>query len=161
MSASTHLSRSALVALGLIHAFGVNSMYGLVYRNGYIDALIHLRDHGPHLLPGSDIPILTKFTGIGPPFYAFSHSNKWQSCNLLVWRYSPDDNEPRKLSGTRVQAPPYSHSAPGMSQGGFTLNCGQATAGKKDTIQSSIRLDSPANEIAAFVNQGYATSAQN
>ena len=61
-----YLNRSAVVALGLIHAFGMNSMYGLVYRNGYYNALIHLRDHGPHLLPGSDIPILTRFTGIGP-----------------------------------------------------------------------------------------------
>ena len=66
MSESMPLNRGALVALGLIHAFGINSMYGLVYRNGYYDALIRLRDHGPHLLPGSDIPILTRFTGIGP-----------------------------------------------------------------------------------------------
>ena len=61
-----YLNRSALVALGLIRAFGINSMYGLVYRNGYYDALIHLRDHGPHLLSGSDIPIFTRFTGIRP-----------------------------------------------------------------------------------------------
>ena len=66
MSESRHLNRNALVALCLIHAFGMYSMYGLVYRNGYYNALIRLRDHGPHLLPGSDIPILTKFTGIGP-----------------------------------------------------------------------------------------------
>ena len=65
MSESTRLNPSVLVALSLIHAFGMNSMYGLVYRNGYYDALVHLRDHGPHLLPGSNIPILTNFTGIG------------------------------------------------------------------------------------------------
>lgn len=65
MSESTPLDRSVLVAIGLIHAFGINSMYGLVYRNGYYDALIQLRDHGPHLLPGSNVPILKKFTGIG------------------------------------------------------------------------------------------------
>lgn len=41
-------------------------MYGLVYRNGDYDALIHLQDHGPHLLPGSDTPILKNFSGIGP-----------------------------------------------------------------------------------------------
>jgi hypothetical protein len=40
-------------------------MYGLVYRNGYIDALLRLREYGPHVLPGSNIPILTRFTGIG------------------------------------------------------------------------------------------------
>lgn len=41
-------------------------MYGLVYRNGYIEALINLKDHGPHYLPGSDNPILAYFTGIKP-----------------------------------------------------------------------------------------------
>jgi len=40
-------------------------MYGLVYCNGYIDALLRLRDHGPHVLPGSNITILKRFTGIG------------------------------------------------------------------------------------------------
>ena len=66
MSESTHLNRVALVALSSIYVFGIYSMYGLVHRNGYYDALIRLRDYGPHLLPGSDIPILTRFTGIGP-----------------------------------------------------------------------------------------------
>ena len=55
MNESVHLNRSALIALALIHLFGLNSMYGLVYRNGYYDAVIRLRDHGPHLLPGTDI----------------------------------------------------------------------------------------------------------
>ena len=59
-------NRHALVALVIIFAFGLNSMYGLVYRNGYINALIRIYDVGPHILPGSDIPILTKFTGINP-----------------------------------------------------------------------------------------------
>ena len=59
-------NRHALLALTTIFAFGLNSMYVAVYRNGYIDALIRLRDVGPHVLPGSDIPILTKFTGIRP-----------------------------------------------------------------------------------------------
>ena len=57
-------STGFVAALGLIHAFGVNSMYGLVYRNGYIQALINLWKNGPYVLPGSDVPILTKFTGL-------------------------------------------------------------------------------------------------
>lgn len=54
----------SVLALSLIGSFGLNSMFGLVYRNGYIGALLDLRDHGPHLLPGSNIPILKRFTGI-------------------------------------------------------------------------------------------------
>jgi hypothetical protein len=40
-------------------------MYGLIYRNGYIDALLELKAKGPHLLPGSTHPILARFTRIG------------------------------------------------------------------------------------------------
>lgn len=56
----------AILALLAIHLFGMNSMYGLIYRNGYIDALFHLRDNGPQLLPGSSHPIRTWYTGIRP-----------------------------------------------------------------------------------------------
>ena len=59
-------NRHALVALATIFAFGLNSMYDLVYRKGYINALIRLHDVGPYVLPGSDIQILTKFTGFNP-----------------------------------------------------------------------------------------------
>ena len=59
-------SRVSIAALTLIHAFGVNSMYGQVWRNGYIQALLKLREVGPYHLPGSKTPILTTFTGIGP-----------------------------------------------------------------------------------------------
>jgi hypothetical protein len=41
-------------------------MYGLVVQNGYVKALLQLRNHGPHLLPGSNHPILTRFIGIPP-----------------------------------------------------------------------------------------------
>lgn len=66
MNELMYRNRGALVALALVHAFGIISMYGLAYRNGYFNALIRLRDQGPHFLPGSDVPILTRFTGIGP-----------------------------------------------------------------------------------------------
>ena len=60
------VSGAALVVLSAVHLFGLDSMYGLVCRNGYIDALINLREHGPHYLPGSTNPILTYFTGFPP-----------------------------------------------------------------------------------------------
>lgn len=59
-------NRTTVSALLLIFIFGLNSMYGLVYRNGYYDALIHIRDYGPHVLPGSQNLILTRFTLIRP-----------------------------------------------------------------------------------------------
>lgn len=64
MASQTSSTKRSIFALSLIGAFGVNSMYGLVWRNGYIASLLHLRDHGPYVLPGSSIPILTSFTGI-------------------------------------------------------------------------------------------------
>jgi hypothetical protein len=64
MSTQDSTTRNSVLALSLIGSFGVNSMYGLLYRNGYIDALLRLRDHGPYVLPGSNIPILTRFTSI-------------------------------------------------------------------------------------------------
>lgn len=39
-------------------------MFGLLYRNGYYDALIRLRDEGWHVFPDTDTPIITDFTGI-------------------------------------------------------------------------------------------------
>ncbi|KAI1413658.1 hypothetical protein F5Y13DRAFT_179375 [Hypoxylon sp. FL1857] len=54
-----------VVALLLIYAFAANALLGLLYRNGYYEALIQLRDEGPHHLPGSSNPILTRYTGIG------------------------------------------------------------------------------------------------
>ncbi|PGH00927.1 hypothetical protein AJ80_09089 [Polytolypa hystricis UAMH7299] len=50
----------------LVHLVGLNAMYGLVLRNGYIEALIRLRDVGPHVLPGSNNPILKRYTLIPP-----------------------------------------------------------------------------------------------
>lgn len=56
----------AVAVLTLIHLVGLKAMYGLVLCNSYYDALIHLRDHGPHVLPGSNNPILTRFSGFVP-----------------------------------------------------------------------------------------------
>ncbi|KAL7626524.1 hypothetical protein AAE478_003296 [Parahypoxylon ruwenzoriense] len=59
--------RRALVVVALlcVYVFGANALYGLLFRNGYYDALIRLRDEGPHYLPGSTNAILTRYTGIG------------------------------------------------------------------------------------------------
>ncbi|KAI1454018.1 hypothetical protein F4805DRAFT_338317 [Annulohypoxylon moriforme] len=54
-----------VVALLFIYAFAANALFGLLYRNGYYEALVRLRDEGPHHLPGSSNPILTFYTGIG------------------------------------------------------------------------------------------------
>ncbi|KAH6972335.1 hypothetical protein BKA56DRAFT_493338 [Ilyonectria sp. MPI-CAGE-AT-0026] len=56
----------ALAALGLLVAISLDSLYGLLYRNGYFHALIRLRNQGPHHLPGSYSPILTRYVGIPP-----------------------------------------------------------------------------------------------
>ncbi|KAI2462736.1 hypothetical protein F4781DRAFT_441994 [Annulohypoxylon bovei var. microspora] len=54
-----------VVVLLFIYAFAANALFGLLYRNGYYEALVRLRDEGPHHLPGSSNPILKFYTGIG------------------------------------------------------------------------------------------------
>ena len=61
-----NVNTSALVALVGVGWMSIHAMYGLVFRNGYVDALVRLRDHGPHVLPGTDHPILTRFNGVPP-----------------------------------------------------------------------------------------------
>ncbi len=53
-----------LVALSLLFILAVDSMWGTIFRNGYYNALIDLRDHGPYVLPGSNTPIKRSYTGI-------------------------------------------------------------------------------------------------
>jgi hypothetical protein len=60
------INHPAILTLGIVHAVGIGAMYGLVLRNGYVKALFRLWEHGPHLLPGSNHPILTRFVGIPP-----------------------------------------------------------------------------------------------
>ncbi|KAI1103759.1 hypothetical protein F4804DRAFT_216143 [Jackrogersella minutella] len=63
---TSHLRKGVVVAaLLLIYAFGVNALFGLLYRNGYFHALVRLRDEGPYHLPGSSNAILSFYTGIG------------------------------------------------------------------------------------------------
>jgi hypothetical protein len=51
-----------ILLLALI-PFGIFSMHILMHRNGYYAAMIHLRDFGPHLLPGTEDPLVRRFTG--------------------------------------------------------------------------------------------------
>lgn len=62
-------NRVPIVLLLLLQAVAIDSMWGFIFRNGYYDALVRLRDIGPHLLPGSDTPLQERYTGIGPVDY--------------------------------------------------------------------------------------------
>ena len=46
--------------------FSVYRIWGTLWQNGYFEALIHLWNHGPYVLPGSSNPILTTYTPIRP-----------------------------------------------------------------------------------------------
>ena len=48
----------------MIFLLALDSMWLGHMRNGYYDALVYIRDVGPHLLPGSDTPIQETYTGI-------------------------------------------------------------------------------------------------
>ncbi|KAI1803502.1 hypothetical protein F4811DRAFT_327968 [Daldinia bambusicola] len=56
----------ALSAPVFLYVFLGICFWGQLYRNGYFDALLRLRDEGPHHLPGSGDAIRTYYTGIGP-----------------------------------------------------------------------------------------------
>ncbi|KAI1469275.1 uncharacterized protein F4812DRAFT_470295 [Daldinia caldariorum] len=49
-----------------LYIFAVGCLWGHLYRNGYLDALLRLKNEGPHHLPGSENAIRTFYTGIGP-----------------------------------------------------------------------------------------------
>lgn len=70
MGYSEHPTAINVLAVLLILAF--YSMWGMSNRNAYFDTLRKLRDNGPHFLPGSTVPLLTKYTGIGPVDYGLS-----------------------------------------------------------------------------------------
>lgn len=62
-------NRVPVFLLLLLQAVAFDSMWGFIFRNGYYDALVRLRDIGPHNLPGSDTPLQERYTGIGPVDY--------------------------------------------------------------------------------------------
>lgn len=53
-----------LTVLLLVFAFAVDSMWLLLFRNTYMATLARIRDVGPRYLPGSGIPIRSRYTGI-------------------------------------------------------------------------------------------------
>ena len=58
------LIRGTQVFLVLLAAFGLYSTLYLVSENGTIDLMQQIRDHGPHILPGTKAPLKRRFTGI-------------------------------------------------------------------------------------------------
>lgn len=54
-----------LTLLIFLLPFGLLSMHILKHRNGYYASTVHLRDYGPHLLPGTQEPLVRKYTGNG------------------------------------------------------------------------------------------------
>ncbi|KAI1457391.1 hypothetical protein F4805DRAFT_177111 [Annulohypoxylon moriforme] len=55
------LSAPALMAVGL---FGLNSMFGQIYRNGYIERIGRILASQQPTLPGSHTPLLTRYLGL-------------------------------------------------------------------------------------------------
>jgi len=53
-----------LALVVLLQFIGFYVMYTVPFLNGYVDKLMHLRDHGPYVLPGSQNPILLDAWGI-------------------------------------------------------------------------------------------------
>lgn len=52
------------LSLLLLSAAGFYSTWSLLMNNGTVDQMIHIRDVGPRLLPGTQEPIKTSYTGI-------------------------------------------------------------------------------------------------
>ena len=57
--------RITQVFLLLLAACGFYSTWCLVYNNGTVKMMEQIRDHGPHILPGTKEPLKKNFTGIG------------------------------------------------------------------------------------------------
>ena len=56
----------AVPALTAIGVFGLNSMFGQIYRNGYIGQLGEVLASPKPVLPGSQAPLLTRYLGLSP-----------------------------------------------------------------------------------------------
>lgn len=59
------LIRFTQILLLLLAAFGFYSTWYLIYNNGSVSLMEQIRDHGPHILPGTEAPLKRKYTGIG------------------------------------------------------------------------------------------------
>jgi hypothetical protein len=81
---------SLLLALALLTAllpFGLLSMHVLMHRNGYYASMVHLRDYGPHLLPGTQDPLVRTYTGNGFLDY-------WLTVLVCFFANAVDGSEP-------------------------------------------------------------------
>jgi hypothetical protein len=66
---------------------GIFSMHILMRRNGYYDSMVHLRDFGPHLLPGTKDPLVRKYIGNGFLDY-------WLTVLVCFFANTVDGSEP-------------------------------------------------------------------
>jgi hypothetical protein len=69
MAVSRTITVTTLVLLELL---AIKSMHLQIHQNGYYAALVDLRDNGPHLLPGSNIPLKKLYLGIEPIDFVFA-----------------------------------------------------------------------------------------
>lgn len=67
--------------------FGLLSMHILMHRNGYYASMVHLRDYGPHLLPGTQDPLVRTYTGNGFLDY-------WLTVLVCFFANAVDGSEP-------------------------------------------------------------------
>ncbi|KAK4448658.1 hypothetical protein QBC34DRAFT_426103 [Podospora aff. communis PSN243] len=61
--------RAAAIEVPLLAAtglFGLNSMFGQIYRNGYAEQVLKILDSPSPTLPGSQSPLLARYTGVPP-----------------------------------------------------------------------------------------------
>ena len=61
MISSINLSK---VALGFLSAAGYYATWYILLNNGSTDHMAHIRDVGPRLLPGTEEPVRTVYTGV-------------------------------------------------------------------------------------------------
>ncbi len=57
-------NKTVICPLLCIELLAIHSMWIQIHRNGHYARMVHLRDNGPHLLPGSTIPLKKQYVGI-------------------------------------------------------------------------------------------------
>jgi hypothetical protein len=67
--------------------YGLLSMHFLMHRNGYYASMVHLRDYGPHLLPGTQDVLVQTYTGNGFLDY-------WLTVLVCFFANAVDGSEP-------------------------------------------------------------------
>jgi len=58
------LKAAVISILGALEVVAIWSMWIQIHQNGHYAMMVHLRDYGPHLLPGSNLPLKKSYVGI-------------------------------------------------------------------------------------------------